>query len=513
MLKNIRVVILFLFLIAFLARIIPGARTIDDAYITFRYARNMLAGEGFVYNHGEHVQGTTTPLYSFLMVGLGFLDGRSIPPFPQIALVVNALADGITCALLFLIGKQLRSPIGGAAAGLAWSIAPFSVAFAVGGLETSVYVFLLTACMWAHLSKYRKTAAILAVMALLTRPDAILLVAPILIHRLYQSKFPGEKITLAELGLFLAPGIAWGIFAWIYFGSPVPHSVQAKLEVYRLEPLSSLIRLIQHYALIFMQDIVLGPIVGTALGLLLAPFLFILGGWKAFKENSSILPYFLYPVIYLVVFSLPNPLIFRWYLTPPMPALYLFILIGAHTLLEGMINKIRLKSKKVLLHQIAGILIIITPFLLNLNGWELHPDHGANRPAPGMAWIKLELLYQEAASLVSPMMTGNTLLAAGDVGVLGYYTPAKILDTVGLNSPQSLQYYPISSDEYVINYAIPTRLILGEEPDWIVVLEVYARNTFLDDKVFNRQYELWKMIPTDIYGSKGLLIFQKMTNR
>jgi len=29
--------------LAFVARLIPGARTIDDAYITFRYARNIVA--------------------------------------------------------------------------------------------------------------------------------------------------------------------------------------------------------------------------------------------------------------------------------------------------------------------------------------------------------------------------------------------------------------------------------------------------------------------------------------
>ncbi len=35
--------------------------TVDDAYTTFRYARNLVNGLGFVYNPGEHVLGTTTP--------------------------------------------------------------------------------------------------------------------------------------------------------------------------------------------------------------------------------------------------------------------------------------------------------------------------------------------------------------------------------------------------------------------------------------------------------------------
>ena len=33
----------------------------DDAYITYRYARNLADGAGFVYNPGERVLGTTPP--------------------------------------------------------------------------------------------------------------------------------------------------------------------------------------------------------------------------------------------------------------------------------------------------------------------------------------------------------------------------------------------------------------------------------------------------------------------
>ena len=57
-------VAIFLVGLALAARMIPGPRTIDDSYITFRYARNLLAGEGFVYNPGVRLMGTTTPLYT-----------------------------------------------------------------------------------------------------------------------------------------------------------------------------------------------------------------------------------------------------------------------------------------------------------------------------------------------------------------------------------------------------------------------------------------------------------------
>jgi hypothetical protein len=39
----------------------------DDAFITYRYAANLSQGHGLVYNHGEHVLGTTSPGYAGLL--------------------------------------------------------------------------------------------------------------------------------------------------------------------------------------------------------------------------------------------------------------------------------------------------------------------------------------------------------------------------------------------------------------------------------------------------------------
>src|SRR3990170_6336850 len=67
------VLVALIVILALAARLIPGPRTIDDAYITFRYARNLLAGNGFVFNPGERVLGTTTPLYTLLLAALAGL--------------------------------------------------------------------------------------------------------------------------------------------------------------------------------------------------------------------------------------------------------------------------------------------------------------------------------------------------------------------------------------------------------------------------------------------------------
>jgi hypothetical protein len=47
-------------------------------------------------------------------------------------------------------------------------------------------------------------------------------------------------------------------------------------------------------------------------------------------------------------------------------------------------------------------------------------------------------------------------------------------------------------------------------PDFVVILEVYGREGLLKDPRFIRGYVLRKVIPTDIYGSQGMLIFQRI---
>lgn len=483
---------------ALAARLIPGPRTIDDSYITFRYARNLLAGEGFVYNPGERVQGTTTPLYTLIMAGLGAASGGTEAPFPVLALAVNALADAGTALLLYRLGRRAGAPLAGLGAGLAWSILPYSVTFAIGGLETSLYVLLLTGCAAAFVERRRTLTALLAALALLTRPDALILLGPLALDRLVRAvrrPGPDDRLRASEFAALL-PTAAWFVFAWLYFGSPVAHSVQAKLNAYQLPPEAALVRLLQHYATPFMENNWFGT-GWIAAGLVLYPFLFLVGARRLYRQEPRLLAWLLYPWLYFAVFAVSNPLIFRWYLTPPLPAYLLVILAG----LDELAGKLR-----------AGRFTRLIPVLLVallLGEWQLKPDHGPQRPAPAMAFIRLELLYRQAAELAGPQLSAGQTLAAGDVGVLGYYTRARILDTVGLNSPEALPYYPLDSRYYVINYALAPRLILDKQPDALIILEVYGRKGLLPDAQFQAEYRLAEKIPTDLYESDGMLIYFK----
>ncbi len=491
--------------LAIAARLLPTPRTIDDAFITFRYARNLVAGYGFVFNPGERVLGTTTPLYTLLLAGLA--GPLRLQNYPWLALLVNSLADGLTCLLLVRLAQALGGQRKtGLAVALLWALAPMSVTFAIGGMETSVFIFLLVLTALLYVSQRTLLAALTAALVLLTRPDGALLVAPLAADAIVR-RWRARQAPAPEAGVFVASLAPWAIFAGLYFGSPIPHSIVAKTLAYRLPPEAALVRLIQHYGTPFFEQQALGnywPLAGFGLYLALS----LTAGWAAVRANSRAWPVVLFPWLYFAAYSAAHPLIFRWYLAPPLPFLFLFILLGLERL-AGAIRGRQPGAGRARLAAGVWAAVVASYLLLSLAAWTWRPDHGPSRPAPEMAWHALELHYEAVGRQLAGQVTPQTVIAAGDVGALGYYSNARILDTVGLISPEASRYYPLPPDLYAINYAVAPDLIADYAPDYVVILEAYGRNGLLKDRRFTSTYTVAWKINTDIYGSDGLLVMRR----
>lgn len=503
-----RWIVVGLIALALVARLIPGPRMIDDAFITFRYARNLVHGAGLVYNAGERVLGTTTPVYALLMAALSLISRSE--NYPILALITNALADGASTYLLYHLGRRLsNSPLVGWTAALLWAISPMSVSFAIGGMETSVFILLMLATFTAHLERRLVTSALLAALSYLTRPDAALIVILIFSQLLLENvkHISNLKARPAHLRfevwflIFVLVVGPWFIFATVFYGSPLPQSIAAKTLAYHLPPEAGLVRFIQHFSVPFFESDVLD--LAGLIRLVIYLTLYLAAMLTAFRRGQRSLPFMAYPLLYTGAFAVANPLIFRWYLAPPLPAYMLGILLGIHQILNT-----QYPIKFGIRHWVLGAVVAVY-LITSLRAWTLHPDHGLDRPAPEMAFIKLELLYHQVATDLKPFVNTDTVIAAGDIGALGYDTGARILDTLGLVSPQTVRYYPLDPNMYVINYAMPLQLILDQQPDWVVSPEVYIRNGLLKDARFQAQYQLLETLSTDIYGSKGLMVFQR----
>jgi hypothetical protein len=148
----------------------------DDAYITFRYAKNLVALHAPIYNVGERVEGYSNFLW-MLLAALGLKAGLDIPP---LVVLLGALSAVVLMGGLLLVWRSFavlpRWPLLVVMALVAMT-APVAV-WTLGGLETCLYAGLLAVSCALGASAAATggtTAAAMAgaclALATLTRPE------------------------------------------------------------------------------------------------------------------------------------------------------------------------------------------------------------------------------------------------------------------------------------------------------------------------------------------------------
>ncbi|MFO1305781.1 MAG: hypothetical protein U1F54_18795 [Burkholderiales bacterium] len=195
----------------------------DDAYIVARYAEQLHAGHGPVFNKGEAVNALTSPAHFGTLVAL-----RSVADDP--VTIYRALCSVLVAAVLISIA-HLRWPhdLRGAYF-LALTLAcPFVAFWTVGGLETPLLLSLCT--IIAYLSTQagpRSAAAIvgLSAVAVLVRYDAVLFVAPVAMVAIWRHRIDVRVWLAFTVGCLAV--LAWLMFTWVFYGDILPTSFYVK---------------------------------------------------------------------------------------------------------------------------------------------------------------------------------------------------------------------------------------------------------------------------------------------
>jgi hypothetical protein len=207
-----------------------GACVQDDAFISFRYAANLLDGHGLVYNPGERVEGYTNFLWTVLMAA-----AMGAGANPVLASVVGGMASAAALAWggYRLAEETLDAPWLGL-------LVPAFVALDTGitlesmqGLETVFYAALLTwALVWTgrelHDPERAPVSAVLLGLAALTRPEGAALFAGLGIGRVLLAGRLERRLA-AGIGLFVLFVGGHLAFRLGYYGQPVPNTFYAKV--------------------------------------------------------------------------------------------------------------------------------------------------------------------------------------------------------------------------------------------------------------------------------------------
>jgi len=161
-----------------IARAVQLAWVCDDSFISLRYAENLVAGHGLVYNAGERVEGYTNLLWTLLLAALLRL---GVDPIRAAELPGIAAYAGLAWVLAWESWRRSRAP-GRAflplAAALVLVCDDFQV-WATGGLETALFGLLVAAGLLATRDAPESPArpwlaGVLLALAVLTRPDGAL---------------------------------------------------------------------------------------------------------------------------------------------------------------------------------------------------------------------------------------------------------------------------------------------------------------------------------------------------
>jgi hypothetical protein len=196
---------------------------LEDALITFRYAENIGRGVGFVFNPGERVLATTSPLMTLLLAVPGAVFGAAAIPVAAVVLGVVAALAGLLFLDSALAGCGVR-PWLRIAGILAAGLHPDIIWSTVGGLETPLVLCFMAMSLDGMVRGRWRQAAVASALAVLARPDALVWAGVVALVAVVRRRRSALGPALVGLGLL----VPWLAFAWAYFGSPVPHSVIAK---------------------------------------------------------------------------------------------------------------------------------------------------------------------------------------------------------------------------------------------------------------------------------------------
>lgn len=150
----------------------PALLPLDDAYIHLQYARQLAAGQPYVYNPGlPPTSGATSFLYPYVLAA-GALLGATDLTLGLWALVIGAAALALSGWLILRIGLAVRAPFWPSAlVGLAYAVSGAALWHAASGMETSLAVLAVLLAAYGVAARSDRWTLAGASFAAVIRPE------------------------------------------------------------------------------------------------------------------------------------------------------------------------------------------------------------------------------------------------------------------------------------------------------------------------------------------------------
>ena len=387
---------------------------LDDAWIHQTFARNLATLHQFAFVPGQPSAGSTSPLWT-LLIALGYLLHIDYHVWTYaLGAACLALTAWLTYRLSLTLWPEraLAALLAGLFAALEWHLAWA----AASGMET----LLLSALALSVFVAPRQRPALVGLtvgLSILARPDGLILL-PFALARILlrpSGRVRGILEGLLGFGIVFVPYLAFNYRLSSSLWPNTFYAKQAEYAVLRAAPL-------------FLRLWRVGwqPFVGAQA--LLVPGV-VLAAWRWGREKrwEALLPLG-WAAAFIAAYALRLPVTYQHgrYLIPVIPVI---VAVGA----GGLAELLRPRAPE-FWPRIASRAWAAAAALALLAFWLI----GAQAYARDVQIIETEMVA--AARWVQQHTPAGTLIAAHDIGALGYFAERRILDMAGLVSPEVIPF-------------------------------------------------------------------------
>lgn len=398
---------------------------LDDAWIHQVYARNLVQRAEWAFNPGQPSAGATSPVWVALLA----LGHRwELAPYTW-----TFFLGWLFLFSLSLVGSAAFRALSAqwerysAWAGALLILEFHSVWSAASGMETILFTMLCVAVFAIVLSSnktggqtaYWFNAGLLVALSVAVRPEGVTLLAPLAVAALLIPS-PGEKIRTMRALLvgFLLLILPYLFFNFAISGSLLPNTFYAKQAEYA--------SVLAQPLFLRVAQLALQLFVGPGAPLIPGFFYFI---YKAVRERSwRLLGWLAWGAGFLLLFSLRLAVTYQHgrYIMPLIPIYILLSLSGMARWIEpnAAVFQRRVLSKA----WVAAVAV----------GGLAFYGLGASAYSSDVAFINTEMVA--AAAWVDENTPPDALIAAHDIGALGYFAQRQIIDLAGLTSPEVIPF-------------------------------------------------------------------------
>jgi len=416
---------------------------LDDAYISYRYAANLAAGEGLVYNPGQRVEGFTSPLHTLLVAG-GIRAGAPAPLVGHaLGVLGGAAAIGLAYAYAAVGLPRRRRLVAALAPCLVLASTPVAL-WSTSGMETMLFAALVTGALALGAAGRTGAAVTVAAAATLTRPEGGLVAAAILAPGILRGPRADRRAWLAAAA-FAGFVLAVTALRLAYYGQPLPNTFYAKVggvSPWRgVRYLADFLRagpalLLLPAALAAARDARFRP--GALLCVLFAAYVVAVGG-DAFAHGR--------------------------FLVPVLPAL-------AALAARGVEEAFRIRPWAGA--AAAGLALLAIPWqLAGPPPFRWDRRAGIEQKVHARRAI-LEHMGRERARVLRRRGGDVDLVAGAAIGSLGFYSGLRVVDVYGLVSPEiarSRTSAPEGTRAIPGHHRSDADFVFSLEPDYVLVPE------------------------------------------